>query len=263
MPSENIRNLGQYAVVFVIAAVVLSMGSVILAEFSPMTYDTASVSDELHTGSSVGTLPSNFTVDEPKNGVSEITKNIWENNGQEYTNEEHTETEVSTTPFNITLDNTNDGLGFVNGTETVVWEDENESKNYTLTAGTNYTAYPAVSKIQIDTVADLNESEDDFWFNYTTKSNNETLDKPGQYELMDSETGQVQIYDNITNYASSNDNFYVSYSRDNDTTATDVVDAGQSGNETFADFIPILAITAVAGIVIAILLSKFGMTGRS
>ena len=173
MPGTDVRELGTYAMIIAVAAMVITMGALVLSELRPQTLETLSINDEEHDYSEVGTLPSNITLNTVQDGVTEVTKGVW--------------------------------------------EDADASTNTTLTAGTDY-------------------------------------------ELMDEDTGQVQIYDssNLTDYDSTADSFYFDYNYENSTTATSSVDSAQEGNETFGDFLPIISLVAAAAIIMAILLSHLG-----
>jgi len=87
---------------------------------------------------------------------------------------------------------------------------------------------------------------------------NTTLTEGTDYELMDSDIGQVQIYDssNLTDYDSSADNFYFDYNYYSNTTSTGIIDEGIGALDTFGSFLGILALAIVAGIIIFVLMTR-------
>lgn len=249
--------LTQIAIAVGVVTLVFALIGVLTGTMADIAQEKTSYSNELHAGTDVGALPSNITLDNTDYDIDSVSKVAWENNGQAYVNEKHAT--PGALPTNISLTNTNDGLGFVDGEEVVIWEDVSGSTNTTLSTS-NYTTYPGDSKIELNTINDYNETEDNIYVNYTTASSNTTLTETTDYELVDSGAGTLEIKDSaaLSDYANSDDNFYVSYGAYEDTTASEISRKGAEAQLKGANFIPIILLIGVIVFVLTLVMRLRG-----
>lgn len=136
------------------------------------------------------------------------------------------------------------------GTQTITGEKE---------AGTDIGTLPTVITVDVASNTGFqgvkSDSETLYWEDNGTS--NTTLTQGDNYTVQSYSDGEFNLT-TLGDWDSTNDNIYLDYQYSNDTTATGAVDSAQEGNQTFADFIPIIALVAAAAIIMAILLSQFG-----